>query len=118
MRLFRYVGEGGRVGCAVVTPDGQRVEVGGLAEDYDEAFFARGGLGDVRSWVEEGAPGGRPVREDVELLPPVARPSKIICVGQNYAAHAAEMGGEIPAEPLLFMKASSAWTMRWSWRLF
>lgn len=36
------------------------------------------------------------------------RPSKIVCVGKNYARHAAEMGGEVPAEPLLFLKAPSA----------
>jgi 2-keto-4-pentenoate hydratase/2-oxohepta-3-ene-1,7-dioic acid hydratase in catechol pathway len=38
----------------------------------------------------------------------IARPSKIICVGRNYVAHAAEMGNEVPSEPLLFMKPSSA----------
>ena len=39
-----------------------------------------------------------------ELLPPVA-PSKIVCVGRNYAEHAAELGNEVPNEPLLFLKA-------------
>jgi 2-keto-4-pentenoate hydratase/2-oxohepta-3-ene-1,7-dioic acid hydratase in catechol pathway len=42
-----------------------------------------------------------------ELLPPVT-PSKIICVGRNYRAHVKEMGGELPAEPLLFFKPVSA----------
>jgi len=36
------------------------------------------------------------------------RPSKIVCVGKNYAKHAAEMGGEVPAEPLIFLKPPSA----------
>lgn len=45
--------------------------------------------------------------EDVKFLPPVA-PSKIICVGRNYAEHAAELGNEVPKEPLLFLKAPSA----------
>lgn len=44
---------------------------------------------------------------DVEFLPPVI-PSKIVCVGRNYAAHAAELGNEVPKEPLLFLKASSS----------
>ncbi len=35
-------------------------------------------------------------------------PSKIVCVGKNYAKHAAEMGGDVPAEPLIFLKAPSA----------
>lgn len=45
--------------------------------------------------------------DEVEFLPPVA-PSKIICVGRNYAEHAKELGNEIPSEPLLFLKAPSA----------
>jgi len=44
---------------------------------------------------------------DVKFLPPVT-PSKIICVGRNYPAHAKELGNEIPGEPLLFLKATSS----------
>ncbi len=44
---------------------------------------------------------------DVRLLPPVM-PSKIVCVGRNYRAHAAELGNEVPAEPLIFLKPPSA----------
>ena len=44
---------------------------------------------------------------DVKLLPPVA-PSKIVCIGRNYSEHAAELGNEVPSEPLLFLKAPSA----------
>jgi 2-keto-4-pentenoate hydratase/2-oxohepta-3-ene-1,7-dioic acid hydratase in catechol pathway len=44
---------------------------------------------------------------DVRLLAPVA-PGKIVCVGRNYAAHAAELGNEVPKEPLIFLKPSSA----------
>lgn len=109
MRIFRYVKDGG-VGCGVITPDGQRVDAGSRTADYDEGFFEQGGLNHLRDWIELGAPGGQPVPEDVVLLPPVARPSKIVCIGQNYAAHAAEMGGEVPSEPLIFMKASTAWS--------
>jgi 2-keto-4-pentenoate hydratase/2-oxohepta-3-ene-1,7-dioic acid hydratase in catechol pathway len=45
--------------------------------------------------------------EGLRLLAPVI-PSKIVCVGKNYRAHAAEMGGEIPDEPLFFLKPSSS----------
>jgi 2-keto-4-pentenoate hydratase/2-oxohepta-3-ene-1,7-dioic acid hydratase in catechol pathway len=45
--------------------------------------------------------------EDAVLLPPV-RPSKIVCVGRNYREHAAELGNEVPQEPLLFLKPPSA----------
>lgn len=46
-------------------------------------------------------------RSEVKLLPPV-EPSKIVCVGRNYAAHAHELGNSVPKEPLLFLKAPSA----------
>lgn len=44
---------------------------------------------------------------DVKVLAPVL-PSKVVCVGRNYADHAMELGNEMPAEPLLFLKAPSA----------
>jgi len=55
--------------------------------------------------LELGADAGR--LEDLELLPPV-RPTKIICVGRNYPAHAAEHQSEVPSEPLLFFKPPSS----------
>ena len=44
---------------------------------------------------------------DIRLLAP-AEPSKIVCVGRNYAAHAAELGNELPKEPLIFLKPSTS----------
>jgi 2-keto-4-pentenoate hydratase/2-oxohepta-3-ene-1,7-dioic acid hydratase in catechol pathway len=68
--------------------------------------------------------------EQAVLLPPV-RPSKIVCIGRNYRDHAAELGHDVPQEPLLFLKAPSsllapggvvkrprirsAWILRESW---
>ena len=46
----------------------------------------------------------------VRLGPPVNRPSKLVCVGKNYLEHAMEFGEGIPTEPMLFMKATSAWS--------
>jgi len=55
-----------------------------------------------------GLPEGRPVPlAEVELLAPV-RPGKVVCVGRNYLAHATELGHEVPREPLLFLKPSTA----------
>src|SRR4029077_5669393 len=45
--------------------------------------------------------------DDATLLPPV-RPSKIVCIGRNYREHAAELGHDVPQEPLMFLKATSA----------
>jgi 2-keto-4-pentenoate hydratase/2-oxohepta-3-ene-1,7-dioic acid hydratase in catechol pathway len=44
---------------------------------------------------------------EAALLPPV-RPSKIVCIGRNYREHAAELGNEVPKEPLIFLKATSS----------
>ncbi len=66
----------------------------------------------VHHWHGSPFEGGEPGQklgtlEDVDLLAPVA-PSKILCVGRNYPAHAAEHGADIPEEPLLFLKPPSA----------
>src|SRR5579864_9112650 len=45
--------------------------------------------------------------EEASLLPPV-RPSKIVCIGRNYREHTAELGHDVPTEPLIFLKATSA----------
>ncbi|OUZ07240.1 2-hydroxyhepta-2,4-diene-1,7-dioate isomerase [Aeromicrobium sp. PE09-221] len=46
--------------------------------------------------------------DDVRLLAPVIPRSKVVCVGKNYARHAAEMGGDVPAEPLIFYKPNTS----------
>ncbi|NWG00355.1 MAG: fumarylacetoacetate hydrolase family protein [Thermoanaerobaculaceae bacterium] len=83
-----------------------RLEVGGTPR--------WGRVDDALVTLLDGAPwsGGKPVGGAVplanaRLLPP-CEPTKIVCIGLNYRAHAAEMGKEIPAEPLLFLKAPSA----------
>jgi 2-keto-4-pentenoate hydratase/2-oxohepta-3-ene-1,7-dioic acid hydratase in catechol pathway len=45
---------------------------------------------------------------DVRLLAPVIPRSKVVAIGKNYAAHAAEMGGELPTEPLMFLKPNTS----------
>lgn len=64
-------------------------------------------LFDQPPWLPHAETGRRLQRSEVRLLAPVA-PSKIVCVGRNYGAHARELGHEIPAEPLLFFKPPSA----------
>lgn len=46
--------------------------------------------------------------DDVRLLAPVIPRSKVVCVGKNYADHAAEMGGEVPSEPIIFIKPNTS----------
>ncbi|MFZ9941489.1 MAG: fumarylacetoacetate hydrolase family protein [Luteolibacter sp.] len=109
MRLIRF-GDSGREEPGVLLPDGRRIDASGEFHDYDEGFFASGGLEGLAEWVADGCPGGALIDPAARLGPPVGRPSKIVCVGKNYLDHAKEMGGEIPSEPVLFMKASSAWS--------
>ncbi len=109
MKLIRF-GEAGHEDPGVLLADGRRVDASGEFHDYDEGFFASGGLEALKEWVDGGCPGGLEVDPMARLGPPVDRPSKLVCVGKNYRAHALEMGGELPTEPTLFMKATSAWS--------
>jgi 2,4-diketo-3-deoxy-L-fuconate hydrolase len=107
MKLIR-MGEVGREKPGVLLEDGTRVDVSGIAADYDEAFFAGGGIGKLRKWVAaHGATAAR-VSSSVRLGAPICRPSKIVCIGLNFRDHAEESGMEIPKEPVIFFKATSS----------
>jgi len=71
-------------------------------------FFGSDGLERLRSWLVENESNCPVVNNDVRLGPPLIRPSKIVCVGLNYAQHAAESGMAVPKEPVLFFKSTSA----------
>ncbi len=74
--------------------------------DFNEAFFASGGIERARALVAERTAAGQLTAFAGERIgAPIARPHQIICVGLNYADHAAETGQAIPAEPILFNKA-------------
>ncbi len=112
MRLVR-VGAPGAERPAVLTPDGRRLDAtDALASwglrDFDEAFFAGDGLDRLTAWVEAGSPGAAELASDDRLGSPVARPSKLVCIGLNFRDHAAETGQPEPAEPIIFGKATSA----------
>ena len=109
MRLIRF-GDEGREEPGVLLPDGRRMDASGEFNDYDEGFFASGGLEGLAEWVDGGCHGAVEIDPKVRLGPPVDRPSKLVCVGKNYLEHAKELGEGIPAEPALFMKATSAWS--------
>lgn len=75
--------------------------------DFDAHFFAHGGLHRLPALRDDPAP--RWIDPDgIRLGPPVARPSKCLCLGQNYAEHAREFGAELPATPVVFAKAVGA----------
>lgn len=90
--------------------DGTRLDVSAFGSDYDETFFGTEGIEKLSQWLEQHQDSCPVVASDVRLGAPLARPSKIVCVGLNYAKHAEESGMAPPEEPVLFFKASSAIT--------
>ena len=81
---------------------GDRIATGAVERGSDEIQILEG------TFFEDPLPTGDTVpMDDVRLLAPVL-PSKLVCVGKNYAAHAAEFGMDVPEEPLLFLKPSTA----------
>lgn len=107
MKLIRF-GEPRRERPGLQLPSGIRVDASGAVGDYDEAFFEDGGVDRLRRWEAEAAPRAPALPPAMRLGPPIARPGKIVCVGLNYRDHAAESGMDIPKEPVLFLKATSA----------
>lgn len=106
MKLFRWL-EGENVKSGIMIGE-QLLDASSFGEDYNEAFFETGGLNRLKSFVEEHKRDLKHLPADVELASPVARPSKIVCIGLNYSDHAKETGAAIPAEPIVFFKATSS----------
>jgi 2-keto-4-pentenoate hydratase/2-oxohepta-3-ene-1,7-dioic acid hydratase in catechol pathway len=104
MKLLR-VGPAGAEQPAVLV-DGIIRDVSAEVADYDAAFFAGGGLERLRELVSS-ADTLPLVNPGLRVGAPVARPGKVVCIGLNYADHAAESGAQLPAEPVVFMKDPS-----------
>jgi 2,4-didehydro-3-deoxy-L-rhamnonate hydrolase len=107
MKLIRF-GEPGNEKPGVLLDGANRVDASALASDYDEAFFAGGGLTELGLWVARDASRAPRVDPAVRWAAPIRRPGKIVCIGLNYRDHAAETGAKIPNEPVIFSKATSA----------
>jgi 2-keto-4-pentenoate hydratase/2-oxohepta-3-ene-1,7-dioic acid hydratase in catechol pathway len=107
MKLIRK-GQPGEESPGLILKDGREVETSGFGEDYDEVFFETDGLERLQEWVKENENDLPIFPEDDRYGAPIARPSKIVCIGLNFDDHAAESGMDIPEEPVLFFKASSA----------
>ena len=109
MKLIRK-GEPGEESPGLLLPDDREVDVSEFGEDYDEVFFETDGLQRLGAWAAEHADASPLFPEGVRYGGPIGRPSKIICIGLNYGDHAAESGMELPPEPVIFFKASSAYS--------
>jgi len=100
---FARLGPVGQETPAVLV-DGTYYDVSSITPDIDGAFLSSGGPDAVRAAAEAGS---LPELEDTGALrigAPIARPSAVICIGMNYAAHAAESGSAPPEIPILFLK--------------
>ena len=109
MKLIRF-GEKNKEKPGIQLDDDQRIDVSSFIDDYDENFFYKIGIKKLRSWLKKNKEKCPIIDNNIRIGPPISRPSKIVCVGLNYAKHAAESGMKIPDEPVLFFKSSSAIT--------
>lgn len=107
MKLIRF-GKPGNEKPGIQLDKGQKIDVSAFGLDYDEVFFGFEGPKKLREWLSLNQENCPKISENIRLGPPICRPSKIVCVGLNYAKHAQESGMEVPSEPVLFFKASSA----------
>jgi 2-keto-4-pentenoate hydratase/2-oxohepta-3-ene-1,7-dioic acid hydratase in catechol pathway len=106
MKLIRFGKEGKEK--PGIHLDGKNYDLSAFIKDYDESFFEQNGLQKLAGIVNEEK---LPLVEDGQRIgSPIARPSKILCIGLNYAKHAKETGAAIPTEPILFMKSTSSLT--------
>jgi len=104
MKLIRF-GEAGKEKTGVII-DNKKYDTSAFGEDYGEAFFENDGLNRLSYFIEDNLLSEIP--EDVRLGSPLARPSKIVCIGLNYVDHARETNATPPTEPVIFMKSTTA----------
>ena len=109
MKLIRF-GTQGSEKPGVLLANGTSIDVSACTPDFNEAFFESDGLHRLSSWIENHAATAPEVPPGTRLGSPIARPSKIICIGLNYSDHAKESGMAVPAEPIIFFKSTTALT--------
>lgn len=108
MKLLR-IGAPGQEKPALLWKDSYR-DVSSLLKDFDMAFFAEEGWKKLQSLSESELEALPQLDAAARLGCPIAAPSKIVCIGLNYADHAAESNMQLPSEPVVFFKATSAIT--------
>lgn len=106
MKLIRF-GEINKEKTGVIIDD-EYYDTSPFGEDYNEHFFENGGLDRLQKFVASNKDQLQKISKNVRLGSPVARPSKIICIGLNYADHAKETNAAIPTEPIIFFKSTTA----------
>ncbi len=102
MRLGRLGPIGAEV--PVVWQEDEAYELRGVCDDIDGTFWSSDRPGEVRRRLEAGDLPRLDGAAGMRVGAPIARPGAVVCVGLNYAAHAAESGVEPPTQPVIFLK--------------
>jgi 2,4-diketo-3-deoxy-L-fuconate hydrolase len=106
MKLIRWRKESKTFPGVII--DNHHYDVSAFGEDYNEGFFETGGIQRLRKFLAEHKQDLKKLNDPVVLDSPIARPSKIVCIGLNYADHARETKAQPPPEPVIFLKATTA----------
>lgn len=107
LKLFRF-GNIGNEKPGVVSAQNQMIDVTAFGEDYNEHFFETNGLVRLEIWLKENQSKCPIVAPTERIASCVARPSKIVAIGLNYAEHIKEGGAPTPTNPVIFLKATSS----------
>ena len=106
MKLLRH-GPAGNEKPGILISD-ESYDLAEFGEDLNEAFFENDGLKRLGTYVDANKGKLSKIPAGSRLGSPIARPSKIVCIGLNFADHAKESKAAIPAEPILFMKSTTS----------
>lgn len=106
MKLIRFGALGNEKPGVLI--NGTQYDVSNFVQDYNEQFFENNGLEKLATIIAEQGNNLPVVAESERLGSPIARPSKIVCIGLNYAKHAKETNAPIPKEPIIFMKSTTS----------
>lgn len=100
----------GPIGAEIpaIEADGRVFDLRPLTDDIDGAFLARGGIERAREAVSAGRLPLLDGADGLRIGAPIARPTAIVCIGQNYMAHSAELGSPPPELPVVFFKHPSS----------
>jgi len=106
MKLIRY-GAPGYEKPGIMIGD-KKYSLPGFEDDFDAEFFGGDGIARLSDYLKDNRNKPEVLPKTERLGPPVANPSKIVCIGLNYSDHAKETGAEIPKEPIIFFKSTTA----------
>jgi 2-keto-4-pentenoate hydratase/2-oxohepta-3-ene-1,7-dioic acid hydratase in catechol pathway len=106
MKLIRF-GEINKEKTGIIVED-EYYDTSAFGEDYNELFFETDGLSRLQKFIESNKEKLPKLPKDIRLGSPVSRPSKIICIGLNYASHAKETKANVPSEPIIFFKSTTS----------